>query len=1457
MAGTNYLLVIGIDKYRNEAFPDLVNAKSDAERVAKVLCERYNFTLIQPPLFDEEATRNNILAALDNLSNLLKEDRLMIYFAGHGFKNVFMNMGFWVPHDANKTTGDFVPNSNVIDYLKGIQAKHVLLISDSCYSGLFITQSRAVGNLTPHEILDSLDSRWIFASGGIETVGDGEAGKGSPFSKSFYEFLETNNFPTVSAGELFAAVTRMTISRTRFQTPKFDFIPCDANAGGEMIFRLSTTDEPEAPPKPEKVDLPIPGRQNLEYYIPRTVSFFEDQKPPVSYFFRPEVGRTYLKDILATQQRIVLLGSAGSGKSIELQQLAITLQHPDSYLSPVYKRFNTYTTEEIEDYLPKDWKLIDPATVVIFLDGLDEIQPQFFQTAIRKIIGFSESNPDLKMIISCRTNFYELPSQDFSGTLDGFVVYLLNDISLNEIKNHITKHFDFSGEDFVADIFKNALQDLVQKPFFLNILVKYYKANKNFDVKRRGIMIDVLENYYSNYKEHFKSTNPLLTKPQVFKVLEKVAFIMEMMGKNFITDNELNIVFPVREDMENCKFLPAFTKDTENEQWMFEHNNIQEYLASRALAKEKFETVIDIISISAAGEKRVKPTWVNTLSFLLIIQEDAEANKLIDWIVDHDIEVIIKFEPDRLSKERRIEIFKRVFNYYADKEIWLSSNKFTYNDLARFGEYSEILDFLISKIEDHDIAIMVKLNSIRVLENFEYTHFSGYLLDIRKVLINSLESVSWDNYEIYSVISAIVKLQLTDKETLKFIIQKYRKRTNQYIRAALYKLIHNSAFVDDSVEILMEGYDLAKIEGGVQDRETVSLMDESFHLKLGLEKVKDPKALGRLIKMLAKRETGEFYIYDYNDTLKTIVKNVVDAYSQSPSLYDDMLALYDTVTLQHSRRIGEIIVPFFDLTKTKWKAFKYEWNRSDISEYEKSEYSFPLFDGEIFRLFINDFESSKFSDSDIKLLHQMLIWNWSKTPETDDYLSEIEKTAFKKNGHKLERPVVVDWNEKNRINTQNSFDLLFKKDVLIKEIENIFSSTGKDEIGREDLFDLKRKNRAQGDDSFVSSAIEILREFTHHGIKITFEFVSRWILEDKRFDNYQIEQIYLLLHGSADRSIEVSEKQEELIKSWAINKGNNIRFLWYFMFRFNINLSNERVLDFTVNYYDVNAETKIEEPGTIELLEKFVSKEKLVKRVAKNLSGEIDQKLIWISNAGYALRNNLKESYPTIVSHLIEQTDFEYKYNEVFTFWFTKTADVTTLKNFIKESVSQDLRWSAVTLLANSGKEREFLTGYLKELFESGEEALQNKLLAANRLMAMNVLEGFAFTATHILENPDPNFDFMSNLHNAMLLTDERAIPLLMELLFLGKQEAFQVNTFNRLDEKVLTALFNIGTKSYEKFKLVKDALILFISTYKTSLPHINSLYYTINRMEEQLNMNKSQSVTIEEAVKEYNGINP
>lgn len=231
---TNYLLIIGADKYEN--WPQLGNAVSDAKSVKKILQEKYGFKEeYTTTLVDGQVTRKDIYDAFSKLINQVKpNDNLLIYYSGHGAFDEALAEGYWVPVDARKGEfGDYFSNQELIKRIGAIKSKHTFLVVDACYSGSLFTESSR-GYI---DKVGSIKSRWGLASGRLEEVADGSTGEMSPFCKYFIDYLAANTAERFPVSDLVQYVKRK-VADDSGQTPQGNPLRNVGDEGGEFIFKL-------------------------------------------------------------------------------------------------------------------------------------------------------------------------------------------------------------------------------------------------------------------------------------------------------------------------------------------------------------------------------------------------------------------------------------------------------------------------------------------------------------------------------------------------------------------------------------------------------------------------------------------------------------------------------------------------------------------------------------------------------------------------------------------------------------------------------------------------------------------------------------------------------------------------------------------------------------------------------------------------------------------------------------------------------------------------------------------------------------------------------------------------------------------------------------------------------------------------------------------------------------------
>jgi hypothetical protein len=231
--GKYYALVIGNNKY--QYVPELDTAENDAKEVAQVLKDYYGFNT--KVLLN--AKRKDILDAINEFKlKLNANDNLVIYYAGHGVKDV---SAYWLPVDARQDSStEWIQAETITTELKKINSNHILIISDSCYSGEL---SRSINPTYKQGSRDyylkkllSKKSRTLIASGGNEPVTDAGGGNHSVFTKAFIEALKNAQDSVFTDDELFNKDIKEIVAGNAEQTPQYSALKNSGHEDGSFIF---------------------------------------------------------------------------------------------------------------------------------------------------------------------------------------------------------------------------------------------------------------------------------------------------------------------------------------------------------------------------------------------------------------------------------------------------------------------------------------------------------------------------------------------------------------------------------------------------------------------------------------------------------------------------------------------------------------------------------------------------------------------------------------------------------------------------------------------------------------------------------------------------------------------------------------------------------------------------------------------------------------------------------------------------------------------------------------------------------------------------------------------------------------------------------------------------------------------------------------------------------------------
>ena len=246
-AGAAYhALLIANSEY--EHWNDLRTPANDVDELDRILTTQYGYeTQVL-----RNATRAEMVDAIETLNGRLSEDdSLLIYYAGHG--HLRPDGGYWIGVDATQNSrADWLKYdaiNDLVDVRGGAEARHVLVVADSCYSGAALRGDDVAEDPDPGETrtdwlarMHDRRSRTVMTSGGTEPVVDGVGNaRHSIFAAELLERLAMNS-GILDAGALYDDIKAEVHGRARrvlddlAQAPEYGALTGTGHQGGDYLF---------------------------------------------------------------------------------------------------------------------------------------------------------------------------------------------------------------------------------------------------------------------------------------------------------------------------------------------------------------------------------------------------------------------------------------------------------------------------------------------------------------------------------------------------------------------------------------------------------------------------------------------------------------------------------------------------------------------------------------------------------------------------------------------------------------------------------------------------------------------------------------------------------------------------------------------------------------------------------------------------------------------------------------------------------------------------------------------------------------------------------------------------------------------------------------------------------------------------------------------------------------------
>ncbi|NDJ35330.1 MAG: CHAT domain-containing protein, partial [Chloroflexi bacterium] len=232
----SYALVIGINSYDDPRFSPLGAAEADASAFASLMAGPPHHFRVRT-LLGADATRQAILEALHTLRRAEENDRVLVYFAGHGYTLTDLNgaeTGYLAAHDTVPDK-DFtaLELEEILSLRRHCQAKHIAFIFDACFSGQALGLTRSVS--AAEAFADRRAYQVLSAGAGDQTVSDYDSLTDMILTVLHPQALEDKPIYTLSQLGTYLRQTMAAVSRSQ-QIPQFGHVY--GSQGGDFVFHV-------------------------------------------------------------------------------------------------------------------------------------------------------------------------------------------------------------------------------------------------------------------------------------------------------------------------------------------------------------------------------------------------------------------------------------------------------------------------------------------------------------------------------------------------------------------------------------------------------------------------------------------------------------------------------------------------------------------------------------------------------------------------------------------------------------------------------------------------------------------------------------------------------------------------------------------------------------------------------------------------------------------------------------------------------------------------------------------------------------------------------------------------------------------------------------------------------------------------------------------------------------------
>jgi len=1083
---------------------------------------------------------------------------------------------------------------------------------------------------------------------------------------------------------------------------------------------------------------------------------FPEKEFPQLKIFRsptPHIPRTVSGDatssdlikLIKENRQIVLVGEGGLGKTIELEYVAYLLPIEGWYCGLIRLIDYATTLEQLIEINFKNWQNLDSnCRILILLDGLDEVENTMIHRVENEIKQFCKANRQVHFLISFRDSYLFLQNQSEDELKDeNRVKHLhLDPIPIEQIHTYIVENAQ-NPEYLIGQIEKHKLFEICRNPFYLINFIWIYQSQNYIPINKSDFFNRLIESRIKNEEKKGGAITELVlaNERKLLANLEQLALTMQLAGKYKISNSDCQLVINKEKIRKTAIRLVLIHQSDLYKHYRFEHNNFQEYLAAKRLTSFAWEQIQQIIFLP---NRKLKPKWRNALSFFInLIDSESELfHQLADWLINYDIESLIKTEIIHLDQTVRNHIFYSIYDSYKIKQITFSNdiNEKQLSDFCSLGKNHELLRFLISEISE-DTPIQILSNIVLLFNDTNEVEHS-----FRSKIVDSLlPFLRNDNYNKYLVNSTIVNLlskwKFYDPVLVENLLSNDIILKNGHTRISFQEYLINGNIRYVTANFIFRSI-IAK------EKENV-IFGDIYYLR-GVVILLAPLQIMNLLELFTpqkENESKQFVKSDFIELFEVISKQAAVYYRQEPLLLNIVLEFIKASIFYYKR---DYVKPFRSFFKDNGialqefiKAFNEEKQKPDNRRIKFFISGF-LADEQCLSWVIRQYRDKVITDENV--LDFLWSLNWSDNIE----MNKLFYVLINIETNNLFIPKPNQWDEAHKESDRLWHMAILDKNLFIEYIDKAFDYLGKDQISNEEYWTEYDKEEYQNNSDYIVCQ-DCLKLFIEKD-KLTLRSETiEWINDKNNWENIQLNEHYQLVKNQI-----LPPENIQWIINWCSEHKSQINFkkaikqtgtatninnfaICYIQFSLSIvSILNDNdtllnmvycISDFFTSYE--NGKLGEERLNLYDYLKKNISKQELNGRIIQHLHDGIEADQVLEKHIEVIEDENLIDAIIDLPKYILNKEISIYVRIKILRTYLNLGGDIFQIESLLSElNFDDQVDWNLVDefIKKDYPKVGEKLLEYL-------EDKNINKPSLAIYLIKASQIKGFELLQKIITEN--------------------------------------------------------------------------------------------------------------------------